>query len=156
MSDDKTSIDLIRPGGKESHSAREWAEHINLRETEEARRDIRNARVALSKLTVRAFVETFCYDEPQIAEYILKQVSGDELIGDLDVDKRTLKKLADRVGGAKAKAVVEKSELREIQDEEPTSQGRKTEEVADQQVKLLRALFATMDPEVVKRALQDD
>jgi hypothetical protein len=152
MSDDKPSVNLVRPLGKDRHSAREWAEHINLREDEEAIRDIRNARLALAKLTVRSFVETFCYDEPQIAAYILGQMNGDELIGDLAVDHRTLRKLADKVGGAKTKSVVERSELREIKDEEPEPE----KDVGEQQVKLLKALFATMDPDVVKRALRDD
>lgn len=144
-----------KPSGRNSHSKGEWIDHIHLREEAEARWDIREARAKLGNLTVRSFAETFCYDDPQVRDYILSQLDGDELIGDIKIDEQTLKKLADRVGGKKAHGVVQRSTLKEIPDEpvhEVKTEQKPQKSVSDEQVELLRALLRTMDPEVVKRA----
>lgn len=154
----KPSVDITnRPSNKSSHTAKEWSDHIHVREDVETRRDIRDARTKLGKLTVRAFAETFCYDDQQVREYILSQLDPDEVIGDIKVDTKALRKLADRVGGPKTAQVVANSkQLREIPGDDPVLIEQKPQpekDVSEQQVELLRALLKTMDPEVVKRAL---
>lgn len=153
MSDDKKPrVDITnRPSGANRHTSRQWAEHIEVRETRETRQDIRNARAGLGKLTTRFVIEAMCAgenDEKDLIARMLSLVDGDQLIEDLEVDLKHLRNLADDVGGERTERVIQNSVLKEIQ---PNSKSKT--DVSDQQVELLRALLKTMDPEVVKKAL---
>jgi hypothetical protein len=151
--DEKTTVDITnRPSNKNKHSDLEWSKHLESRELYETRRDIRAARVALSGLSVRFVTEAICGDDTALAAMILSQIDGDELVGDMSVDPRDLRKLADTVGGPRAKHVVEHSTLKEVRTDKAPAQ----ENVSEQQVELLRALLKTMDPNVIKRALSGD
>jgi hypothetical protein len=153
--EEKTRVDLTnRPSKRHSHTSKEWSDHIEVREASETRQDIVSARKRLGQFTARFVIEAMCSgekDAPELIRKMLEHVDGDQLIDDMDVDPRALRKLADNVGGKKSAHVVQNSVLREIKDDpQPTP---KEASVGDQQVELLRALLKTMDPEVVKRAL---
>lgn len=163
MSEKKPRVEITnRPSNNSSHSATEWAGHIETRERRDTRRDIVESRARLGKLSTRFVVEAMCAGEPD-EQYLISQmlglVDGDVLVEELEVDLRDLKKLAQTVGGERTKNVVENSVLREIHDEpkltrEQRVEGNKAVVSRDQQqVELLRALLKTMDPEVVKKAL---
>jgi hypothetical protein len=154
--DEKAVVHITnRPSDKDRHTKQEWADAIQLRESFETIRDIRDTREKLGRLTIREFADTFCYDSPDLRAHILSQLDGDELIRDMKIDSKTLRKLADKVGGERARAVVQRhQELREIEAEKPKAiEAQPAKDVSQQQVELLRALLKTMDPEVVKRAL---
>lgn len=156
--DDKAVVHITnRPSDNDHHSKQEWVDAFQLRESFETIRDIRDTRTKLGRLTVREFAETFCYDNPDVRDHILSQLDGDELIRDMKIDTKTLRKLADKVGGERARAVVARhQELREIENKRPKAiepPQPAAKDVSQQQVELLRALLKTMDPDVVKRAL---
>lgn len=169
--DEKFSVDLKKPSTKKQHTAAEWAKHIALVENEDVKRDIMNARQRLGQFSARYVIEAICAGEPdgdRLAAQMLSFVDNpDQLIDEMTVDPRALKKLAQNVGGQRADHVVQHSVLREIPEEYPQSGTHtiKTEvvrekapqkEVSDRQVELLRELLKTMDPDVVKRALLGD
>jgi hypothetical protein len=152
--EEKTRVEITnRPSNKHRHTSGEWSEHIGLREASETKQDIIDARKRLGQFTARFVIEAMCAGErdgAELARRMLEYVDGDQRIDEMDVDPRALRKLADTVGGSKARHVVQHSVLREIEETEVVS---KEAPISDKQVELLRALLKTMDPEVVKRAL---
>lgn len=153
--DEKVRVNLVnRPSQRRKHSAEEWSKHIELTESEQVKRDIVSARQRLGQFSARFVVEAICSGEPdgeRLAQQMLTYFDDpDQLIDELDVDPRALKKLAQNVGGKRAERVVQNSVLREIPE---TTQNKN---VSDRQVELLRELLKTMDPDVVKRALLGD
>lgn len=147
--EEKTTVTITnRPSQKNRHTSREWVDHIGLRESEDAKRDIIDARDRLGQFSIRFVTEAIYGDN--VAQQLFGDDGGQELVRDMKIDHRTLKTLAGNVGGKRSAVVVERSVLREVEVEEPKNA------VSDQQVELLKALLKTMDPNVVKRALNDD
>ncbi len=145
--DEKLTVDITnRPSNRDRHSSQEWAKHIDLRESEDVKRDIIDARDRLGQFTVRFVTEAICGEE--MAAAMFGEHGGQELVRDMQISNRTLKTLAGKVGGKKTAEVVERSVLREVDVE--SSQGST---VSQQQAELLRALLKTMSPEVIKKAL---
>lgn len=161
---EKTRIDLINGprnrGVDAKERARDWTKHINLNENEYVKRDIVTARQRLGQFSARYVVEAICSGEPngdQLAAQMLSFIDDpDQLINDMEVDPRALKKLAQNVGGERAARVVQNSVLREIPETAPKAKPVQEKTISDRQVELLRELMKTMDPEVVKRALLGD
>lgn len=164
MSDEKSKVEIInRPSNRSgSHTSGEWVDSIVLREMDDTRRDILQARERLGQFSVRFVTEAIYGDE--YARQIYGDDGGQELIRDLIIDRKTLGVLADNVGGARAKAVAERHRLNErsqleIKTEEARAnkgKGAAPDQVPpaeDAQVELLRALLKMMDPNVVKKAL---
>jgi len=168
--EEKTRVEITnRPSNKRRHSREEWLEHFESLESDEVREDIVGARKRLGQFTARFVIEAMCAGErdgADLARRMLEHVDGNQTIDEMNIDPRALRKLADTVGGSKAKHVVQHSTLREIREEEhpkiqpqaktKVAKDNKGVPVSDEQVELLRALLKTMDPEVIKRAFSGD
>jgi hypothetical protein len=160
---ERTTIDLVNGpadrGVDTSERAKDWVQHLWLNENEQVKRDISTARSRMGQFSARFVVEAICEGEPDGERLAAQMISylndPDQLIDEISIDPRALKKLAQNVGGKRADHVVQNSALREIREEDThhIKSAEKQQSISDQQIELLRALLKTMDPEVVKRAL---
>jgi hypothetical protein len=157
---ERTTIDLVNGpadrGVDTSERAKDWVQHLWLNENEQVKRDISTERSRMGQFSARFVVEALCEGEPDGERLAAQMISylddPDQLIDEISIDPRALKKLAQNVGGSRAAHVVNNSVLREIDEKQPVSE-KQPASVSDRQVELLRELLKTMDPEVVKRAL---
>src|SRR4051812_14959455 len=103
--DNKPNVDLL------DHGDLQWSDFINIREADDTRRDIVQARERLGKFSVR-FVTEAIYGE-EYAQTVFGNNGGKELVRDLVLDRRTLGHLAHNMGGQKTKVVAQRAHLNE-------------------------------------------